>query len=55
MAGPNLESRMVRVKCLRNLKMAVESCSFRNSSSLYLNKARAKRNMICRKYKQIHN
>lgn len=42
-----LESRTVRVKHLRYLKMAVDSCSFRNSSSLYLKRARAKRNMIC--------
>lgn len=42
-----LESRIVRVKYLRYLKMAVESCNFKNSSSLYLKSARAKRNMIC--------
>lgn len=42
-----LESRMVRVKQRRYLKMAVESCNFRNSSSLCLKRARAKRNMIC--------
>lgn len=42
-----LESRIVCVKCLRYLKMAVESCNFKNSSSLYLKRARAKRNMIC--------
>lgn len=38
---------MVRVKQRRYLKMAVESCNFKNSSSLCLKRARAKRNMIC--------
>lgn len=42
-----LESRIVRVKCLRYLKRVVESCSFKNSSSLYLKSERANRNMIC--------
>lgn len=42
-----LESRIVRVKYLRYLKRVVESCSFKNSSSLYLKSERAKRNMIC--------
>lgn len=48
-----LESRMVRVKQRRYLKMAVESCNFRNSSSLCLKRARAKRNMICGGKKMI--
>lgn len=42
-----LESRIVRVKYRRYLKRVVESCSFKNSSSLYLKSERAKRNMIC--------
>lgn len=42
-----LESRIVRVKYRRYLKRVVESCSFKNSSSLYLKSESAKRNMIC--------
>lgn len=44
---PYLQSRIVRVKYRRYLKRVVESCSFKNSSSLYLKSERAKRNMIC--------
>lgn len=43
----HLASRIVRVKYRRYLKMDMGSCNFKNSSSLHLKRARAKRKMIC--------